>query len=209
MLSREEAKKLLTEAGEINPGKWVEHSLNVGTASERLAEHLNLDKEKAYIYGILHDIGRIRKGIGVKHIIDGYHYMMELGYPDIARYCLTHTFFIKDVHSSCALWDVTDEEANEIQEFLDSHEYDLYDKIIQISDCIGDAEGITTVERRLIDVHLRKGVDENTIKTWNEIFSLQAELEELLGSSMYSIFPEVGNNISNKLIKNCLTLNNH
>lgn len=207
MLTRDEARDLLIKAVEINPGKWYEHSLNVGEASRRLAMALGLDSEKAYVCGILHDIGRIRKGIGVKHMIDGYHYMLELGHPDIARYCLTHTFFLKDVHSSCALWDVTEEEAEEIQNYLNSHDYDIYDKIFQIADHIGDAMGFVPIERRLIDVHLRKGVDENTIKTWKAIFTLQSELEDLLNSSIYSLFPEISLNFSKQLIKECLTLN--
>lgn len=206
MLGREEAEKILKDAVRINPGKWYLHSLNVGRAAERIASALHLDIEKAYVCGILHDIGRIQKGIGVKHIIDGYHYMLELGYPEIARYCLTHTFFIKDVHSSCALWDVSDSEAEEIQIYLDTHEYDLYDKIFQIADHIGDASGFVTIERRLIDVHLRKGVDENTILTWKVIFSIQNELEELLQSSLYSLFPEIGKGISLQRVKNYFTL---
>lgn len=206
MLGIDSAKDILYKAGQQNPGKWIEHSLNVGEAAKRLANKLNLDTNRAYIYGILHDIGRIYGGIGVKHIIDGYHYMNELGHPDIARYCLTHTFFIKDVHSSCCLWDITDEEANEIQEYLNTHEYDLYDNIIQIADHIGDAESFVTIERRLIDVHLRKGVNENTIITWNSIFKLQAELEELLGASIYSLFPEIKVGIEKRLVKDYLTL---
>ncbi len=92
MLSREKAKDLLYKAGKINPGKWVEHSISVAIVAERLAKALNLNIEKAYVCGLLYDIGRIKKGIGVKHIIDGYHYMLELGEEEIARYCLTHTF---------------------------------------------------------------------------------------------------------------------
>lgn len=206
MLSREKAKKILYKAEEINPGKWVAHSISVAEVSERLAKALNLDVDKAYVCGLLHDIGRINKGIGVKHIIDGYHYMLGLGEKEIARYCLTHTFFIKDVHSSCALWDVTIEEGQEIQNYLDTHEYNIYDKIIQIADHIGDANGFVTIEQRLIDVHLRKGVDENTIKTWEVIFHTQMELEEMLGCSIYSYFPEIQENISKTLIKDFLTL---
>ena len=206
MLDLDSAKAILYKAEKQNPGKWIKHSLNVAEAAKRLANELNLDTNRAYIYGLLHDIGRIYKGIGVKHIIDGYHYMNELGYYDIARYCLTHTFFLKDVKSSCCLWDITDEEAHEIQKYLDTHEYDLYDKIIQIADCIGDAESFVTIERRLIDVHLRKGINEKTIMTWNAIFKLQAELEELLDSSIYSIFPEIKIEIEKNLVKDYLTL---
>ncbi len=115
-------------------------------------------------------------------------------------------FFIKDVHSSCALWDVTLEEGKEIQDYLNTHEYNLYDKIIQIADHLGDASGFVTIERRLMDVHLRKRINENTINTWKAIFRLQLEIEELLGCSIYQYFPEIQEGISKTLIKDFLTL---
>lgn len=83
MLSKEEAEKILRDVGKINPGPWIEHSIKVGIVISRLAKKLNLDVEKAYVIGILHDIGRIKKGIGLRHIIDGYNYMIELGYPEM------------------------------------------------------------------------------------------------------------------------------
>ena len=61
--TREEAEKELALAGELNPGPWVKHSLNVGIAARNIAEKVPaLDADKAYIVGILHDIGR-RVGI--------------------------------------------------------------------------------------------------------------------------------------------------
>lgn len=158
---------------------------------QRLAEKLDLEEEKAYIIGILHDIGRIKKGIGLRHIIDGYNYMIELGYPEIARRCLIHTFFIKDIRSSCCLWDISEEEAKFMQNYLNQIEYDIYDKLVQIGDCLADADGFKLIEQRLLDVHLRKGINEYTIPTWKAIFGLQEELENLLDGSIYKIFPEI------------------
>lgn len=51
-----------------------------------------MDVKKAYIIGLLHDIGR---KFGIKHfahISDGYKYMMSLGYDEVAKICLTHSF---------------------------------------------------------------------------------------------------------------------
>ncbi len=104
------------------------------------------------------------------------------------------------------MWDITTEEGQEIQKYLDTHEYTIYDKIIQIADHMGDANGFVTIERRLIDVHLRKGIDENTIKTWEVIFQTQIELEKLMKGSIYQYFPEIKENISKTLIKDFLTL---
>lgn len=205
MLSKEEAERLLINAGKINSGKWIEHSFNVGIAMQRLAKKLNLNEEKAYIIGILHDIGRIKKGIGMRHIIDGYNYMLDLKQPEIARRCMIHTFFIKDVHSSCCLWDITDEEGKIIQDYLNQCEYDIYDKLVQISDCLADADGFKMIEQRLLDVHIRKGVNDFSIPTWKSIFKLQDEIEDMLKESIYVSFPEVKEKIGKVRVKEYIT----
>lgn len=58
----ETARNMLAEAEERNPGPWGDHSRNVALAAKNIAECCpSLDPEKAYILGLLHDIGR-RKG---------------------------------------------------------------------------------------------------------------------------------------------------
>ena len=43
--TREEAEKELHIAGELNPGPWVKHSINVGIAARNIAHKLpNLDE---------------------------------------------------------------------------------------------------------------------------------------------------------------------
>ena len=80
--TREEAEKELEIAGQLNPGPWVKHSLNVGIAARNIAHLIpSLDENKAYIVGVLHDIGR-RVGIVniPKHVYEGYLYCMEKGW---------------------------------------------------------------------------------------------------------------------------------
>ncbi len=77
----EETENELKIAGELNPGPWTKHSKNVGIAARIIARKLpSLDADKAYIVGILHDIGR-RVGIVniPKHVYEGYLYCMEKG----------------------------------------------------------------------------------------------------------------------------------
>lgn len=58
-----EAKIELEIAEKLNPGPWIEHSLNVGVAARNIAKKVpGMDENKAYIVGMLHDIGR-RVGI--------------------------------------------------------------------------------------------------------------------------------------------------
>lgn len=203
-MNREKALLLLKEANQINCGRWYEHSLNVAAVCERFAENMSLDSEYAFCIGVLHDIGRRFGVTGARHAYDGYTYLKELGYEDIGRYCLTHSYFVKNVRNTPAFWDLTKEEEVFMDAYLNKTQYNLYDKIIQLADALALPEGITTAERRLIDVYLRKGVDGNTIDNWKAFYKIQEEVESILGFSIYKLFPEV-KNIDQFLIKDVLT----
>ena len=203
-LTREEAHKLLEEGVALNPGKWGQHSIKVAEIAERLADRLNVDKEKAYIAGLLHDIGRRNGVTGIRHSLDGYNFLLQLGHEDIARYCLTHSYFVKDVKCLYGRFDISEEEASFVQEYLDSVEYDIYDKLIQLGDGMGLPEGITVMERRIIDVILRYGIKDITKDDLKARFKLQAEIEDMLGYSIYKVFPEVETELSAHQIKDLL-----
>ena len=89
---RENAERILTKAESLNPGLWVAHSRNVAHCAKAIAAFVHdMDSEKAYVLGLLHDVGR-RTGIGqLKHVYFGWKYMLELGYPAVAKVCLTHS----------------------------------------------------------------------------------------------------------------------
>ncbi len=76
-----EAEKLLVEAEQHNPGAWIGHSKTAAFCAKTIAEHCdNLNNIIAYVFGLLHDIGR-REGVtDMRHNIDGYHFMTSLGY---------------------------------------------------------------------------------------------------------------------------------
>ena len=93
--SRSLAEKLLEEGVAKNPGPWREHSLAVARAAEKITLAVNkncgtqkLDPDLAYIYGLLHDIGRQEGYTYIAHVYDGYHFLMSLGYEKAAQICL-------------------------------------------------------------------------------------------------------------------------
>ena len=99
----DEALYELKLAEDLNPGPWVRHSINVGIAARNIAEKVSwLDPEKAYIVGLLHDIGR-RVGIVdiPTHIYEGYRYCMEKGW-EVAF--LIKEYFEKEM--GCSIYDV-------------------------------------------------------------------------------------------------------
>ncbi|MCQ2574399.1 MAG: HDOD domain-containing protein [Treponema sp.] len=76
--SRVMAEQLLEESAKLNPGPWQAHSMAVARAAEKIAMAVvaaggtSLEPEKAYIYGLLHDIGRRCGYTYMAHVIDGY-----------------------------------------------------------------------------------------------------------------------------------------
>lgn len=89
---RKKALQLLKEAEKLNPGPWINHSRTVAHCAEKIASYSGMDPEKAYVLGLLHDIGRRFGKRHLGHVSDGYSYMMSLGYDEAARICLPHSF---------------------------------------------------------------------------------------------------------------------
>jgi 8-oxo-dGTP pyrophosphatase MutT (NUDIX family) len=152
------AEFLVREAEKRNPGPWTAHSFNTAKCAQEIAlKHPAMDPEKAYVMGLLHDIGR-REGItGLAHVWDGYTYLKELGYDSCARIALTHSFCLKDLKEYVGKFDVSQACQNEMQQMLDSMVYDDYDRLIQLCDAMAMADKITTVEERMSDVKRRYG----------------------------------------------------
>lgn len=190
----EEAKLLLKEAEELNPGPWVKHSLYVAEAAKLIAEQTSdMDPELAYILGLLHDIGRRRTGIvGMRHNIDGYNFAIEKGYDFVGRICLSHTAF---KHDSKVIivgkWNGTEEEYNCIIDYLSKNEDTDYDKLIKLCDYISLPSGFCLMEKRIVDIAIRGGVNEYTIPRWKSTFEIQKYFEEKMGKSIYSVLPGV------------------
>ena len=178
-------------AGKLNPGPWTKHSYNVAEAARLIAEASGLDSEKAYVCGLLHDIGR-RTGIAaVRHIIDGYDYAMSKGWDEVARVCLTHSFPVKNIDADIGKKDITDEQYDFIKAFLDGIEYDDYDKLIILCDALGDANGLCILEKRFIDTTRRYGIYPFTVDRWNKTYEYKENFEKKIGKSVYAVLPDI------------------
>ena len=188
---RDDALNELSIAGQMNPGPWTEHSFNVAEAAKIIARHSGLDAEKAFVCGLLHDIGR-RTGIAqTRHIIDGYDYAMSKGWDEVARICLTHSFPIKDIEADIAKKDITDEQYNFIKNFLENIEYDDYDKLIILCDALATADSICILEKRFVDVSRRYGIYPCTLDRWNKTYEYKEYFEKKIGDSIYKILPDI------------------
>jgi len=190
-----QAEAFLSEAAALNPGPWVQHSRYVAQAAEALARHHpELDADAAHILGLLHDIGR-REGVtNGRHALDGYRYLAERGFADAARICLTHSFHVQDIRYMTGEWDCTPEELAFIARTLAEIAYTPYDRLIQLCDALALPSGFCLIEKRLVDVSLRYGTNEYTVRKWRAILQIQRDFEQVLGRSIYSLLPGVVEN---------------
>lgn len=184
--TREEAENLLKEAEKCNPGPWGNHSRVAAHCAEKIAGACEgMDAEKAYILGLLHDIGRKFGVRHMGHISDGYSYMTSLGYDEVARVCLTHSFHLQTVEDYIGRFDVTEEELALITTQLQKVQYDDYDRLIQLCDSMAGSEGVLLLEDRMGDVKRRYGSYPQ--RKWDENFRLKAYFEEKAGGDIYEI----------------------
>lgn len=194
-LSSKKAYEILMESSELNPGSWVDRSIHVAKCARKIAEKTDLDPDQSQSYGYLYDIGRRFGNTGLRHIIDGYNFLMKEGYEEAARICLTHSFAVQDIKNGIGKLDLNEEEYRFVDEYINNIKYDDYDRLIQLCDSLALPTGPTLVERRLMDVDLRYGVNDKTVENWKAILNIQADIERKLGYSIYKLFPEVCKNI--------------
>lgn len=186
-----QAEAYLVEAGQMNPGPWVAHSRHVAEAAARLATHLpGTDPQTAYILGLLHDIGR-RVGVrGMIHVLNGYDFLVAEGYPDAGRISLTHSYPDQGQLAGADAWDGTPDDFERAHRIIKSYTYTMYDRLIQLCDAICMPIGPVLMEKRLVDVVLRYGADENTIGRWRAFIAVRQEIEAAMGNNIYHILPE-------------------
>ena len=190
--THEQAEAFMNDAQRKNPGAWVEHSRYVARAAEAIAaHHPALDPEAAFILGYLHDIGRCNGVSGMRHVMDGYNFLIEKGFDEAARICLTHSYPIKDARTAPAKWDGSVEDQNFVSGYLAKVEYDDYDKLIQLCDSLALPTGFCLMETRLMDVALRYGTNEFSVPRWKAYLGLQKEFEKVTGRNIYTLLPGV------------------
>ena len=192
MLTIEQAMQELNIAVQNNPGPWEQHSLVAADNARRIAEKVpGMDPDKAYIMGLLHDIGR-RVGVtGMRHIVDGYRYMMTLGEADIATICITHSYPVKDPELFAGKHDCTPEEKALVRQILESRPYDDYDRLIQLCDAISLPTGACIMEKRFVDVVMRHGMESFTTVKWKAYYEIKEHFDSLCGCNIYTLLPGI------------------
>ena len=188
----EEAEALL-EWGEVqNPGPWGEHSRYTALACKKIAQHCeNLNPDKAYVYGLLHDIGRYVGYVNVRHCLEGYLLCKDKGWDELAQICMTHGFMIQDVDSFIGRWDIPAEYENLMKEVIETSIHNDYDRLLQLTDALAMADGFCILEQRFVDVVMRYGFTASTVARWKKTFEIKTYFEALMGKNVYDVLGEV------------------
>ena len=158
LMNRTQAEKLHLAAVKCNPGLWGEHSRTVAYIAETIADACDdLDGESAFIMGLLHDIGRKFGVSGLKHVVDGYAYMTELGEEGSAKICLTHSFNNRKLNEYIGRIDIPVQQQEWLSSYLKVVQYDDYDRLIQLCDALAGNGHVMKLEERMLDVKKRYG----------------------------------------------------
>ena len=192
-LSEEERKK-------SNDDRWIEHCLCVGDSAGRIAKALNekgynVDIDKTITLGYLHDIGKYN-GESHGHVMRGYEYLKERGYDDeYCNICLTHSYLNNDI--VCTAGGVPNPNDNPfLTDFIKNHEYTIEEKLINLCDLMcPQVNKIFTIDKRLIDIMIRRGAYSNTQYHIKETYKLKEYFDSLLGYNLYDLFPEIKENL--------------
>lgn len=193
--SRQRAENLLAEAAGMNPGPWEAHSRHVALGAQLIAgRSAELDPERAYVLGLLHDIGRRFGVTGMRHALDGYLFLSELGYAGAGRACLTHSYPVREEPHGATPWDGDEAEWQFVASYLAANEYDDYDRLIQLCDGLALPNGFCLLEKRLVDVTMRYGCNDQTVKRWQAYLEIKAYFERMIHGSIYRLLPGVVEN---------------
>lgn len=186
------AEQALHEAEKSNPGAWADHSRYVAQACSNIAQHCaHLSAERAYVLGLLHDIGRYAGVSSEKHLIDGYRYCMERGWEQAAQICISHAFMIQDIDTSIGVFDVSEADYLFMKDFVANAVYDDYDRLVQLCDSLALPTGFCILEKRFVDVTIRYGVHAATVDRWKKILEIKVGFEQEIGCSIYKLLPGV------------------
>lgn len=189
------AEDVLSWAAAQNPGPWEAHSRHVAAACRAIAERCpELDAGKAYVLGLLHDIGRYAGVSSERHLIDGYRYCIDRGWEKAAQVCISHAFMLQDIETSIGTFDVTAEDYDFMKDFIAHARYDDYDRLVQLCDALALPSGFCLLEKRFVDVALRYGLHPATLDRWRRTLDLKTYFEGKIGCSIYDLLPGAAEN---------------
>ena len=111
--------------------------------------------------------------------------MKALGYDEVAKVCLTHSFHNQSTKDYIGKFDTSDEELELINRALAKVVMDDYDRLIQLCDSLAGSECVLDIEERMSDVKRRYGYYPQ--EKWDANIRLKRYFEEKTGKDIYYV----------------------
>ncbi len=200
-LTVEQALQMLENfRGTTQSDRWIDYCICVGDTAGKIAKALtqkghNVDIDKTITLGYVHDIGKYN-GESHGHEISGYNYLKDKRYDEeYFNICITHSYLNNDI--TCTAGGVPNpQDKPSIAEFVKTHQYTIEEKLINLCDLMCPQGGkVFTIDKRLIDIMIRRGAYSNTQYHIKETYRLKEYFDSLLGYNLYDLFPEIKDNL--------------
>jgi hypothetical protein len=171
----------------------VKHSINVAKAAKIISSRIeSLDAERAFILGLIHDIGKIflNSEEKYKHPLWGYRKLIGID-KEAAEICISHPFPQFDdcseyVNFFCRY---DKKESEYVLEILRGVSCDsIYIKLVQVCDKLASKDGFVSIEKKFDWYKEKYGVSNSFLNSnYLALIGKKAELEFLAKINIYSL----------------------
>ena len=166
---------------------YDEHCTSVAACAEIIASSTkDLNPQKSYILGLLHDYGKIIDEKEAFHGNTGHNLMIKKGYNPVAKICITHSFPNKEFKIKDYNYDK--DELKKSKALLDNMEYDDYDRLIQLSDLLVINLAFVPIKERIINIQTNYDVAPSIAKKkYKEAMHLKKYFDNKCGIDIYKL----------------------
>ena len=167
------------------------HNAMVALCAEMIASKLpDIDGQKAYILGLLHDFGKLVYDDEFSdkfHGIEGCRFFLEKGWDEPARICLTHSFPDKNIKYS-EYPGYSARELRKCKMLLAKIDYDDYDRLIQLCDMLVVGINFTNVKERINFIRNNYKLPLIALKKkYRQALKLKRYFDEKCGCDIYKL----------------------
>jgi putative nucleotidyltransferase with HDIG domain len=191
MITLEQAEKMVADLedyaianGRVK-GTWnlySGHVYNTAKIAKKVADASGLDGDKAYIMGLLHDIGKIDELVTNRyHGLIGFEMLKDEDY-DIARICLTHMFpsykLMPLEEYQGRIFFNNQEDYDFTAKFLRENPPNDYDLLLQLADGLANFDRFVTFEERAIEYRKRHNIVIEDVKLLQKSIASRLKIKE-------------------------------
>jgi len=179
---------------------WRAHCFHVSAAARRLAELISrqgqaVDVEKVAVLGMIHDLGRSREHT-IRHGVEGYLLARAEGFEEEGRICLAHILKGRTLQQGVSLGMLTHaEETQFTQNVYWTASPSLEERIVILADAMVSDTGLASIEEKYANARRRYGGQPHHYEDEAWVKGLAAEIEQLLGMSIYGAVQEPGDDL--------------